>query len=114
MLKQLLHNLIHNALKFTDQGTVSVAAAEKEDGRKVEFKVTDTGIGIQKEKHAAIFDKLYQVDSSDTRLYGGVGLGLYIVKRYAGLLGATVNVESEPGEGSTFTVTLPSAYNSQG
>jgi PAS domain S-box-containing protein len=107
MLKQLLHNLIHNALKFTDQGTVSVAAVEKEDGRKVEFKVTDTGIGIQKEKHAAIFEKLYQVDSSDTRLYGGVGLGLYIVKRYTELLGGTVEVESEPGKGSTFTVTLP-------
>jgi PAS domain S-box-containing protein len=106
-LKQILHNLISNAMKFTDKGKVTVSARKTGDGQSVSFKVTDTGIGIPKEKLTAIFDKLYQVDSSDTRLYGGVGLGLYIAKRYAELLGATLKVESEPDEGSTFTVTLP-------
>ncbi len=107
-LKQILQNLINNALKFTDKGTVAVSARIVEQGGKqVEFRVADTGIGIPKEKHDAIFNKFHQVDSSETRLYGGVGLGLYIVKNFTELLGGTVQVESEEGKGSTFTVTIP-------
>jgi signal transduction histidine kinase len=126
-LKQILQNLINNALKFTDEGTVAVSAhiVEEDSERErhkdsilaarltshvskcVEFKVTDTGIGIPKEKHGAIFEKFHQVDSSETRLYGGVGLGLYIVKNFTALLGGRVEVESEPGKGSTFTVRIP-------
>jgi signal transduction histidine kinase/DNA-binding response OmpR family regulator len=107
-LKQILQNLINNAFKFTDKGTVAVSARIVEQGNKqVEFRVADTGIGIPKEKHDAIFNKFHQVDSSETRLYGGVGLGLYIVKNFTDLLGGKIAVASEVGKGATFTVTIP-------
>jgi signal transduction histidine kinase len=95
-------------VKFTDKGSVTVSARIVEEGSKqVEFRVVDTGVGIPKEKLATIFDKFRQVDSSETRLYGGVGLGLYIVKQFTDLLGGEISVESEVGKGTTFTVTLP-------
>jgi signal transduction histidine kinase/DNA-binding response OmpR family regulator len=107
-LKQILQNLINNALKFTDKGTVTVSARiVKQGSKQVEFKVADTGIGIPRDMHDAIFNKFHQVDSSETRLYGGVGLGLYIVTNFTELLGGTVQVESEEGKGATFTVTIP-------
>jgi signal transduction histidine kinase len=70
-------------------------------------RVTDTGIGIPEEMRSVVFEKFRQLDSSDTRLYEGVGLGLYIVKQFTELLGGAVDVVSTPGEGSVFTVTLP-------
>ena len=123
-LRQILQNLINNALKFTEKGTVAVSSRvvgtrDQESGIKaasqslsphagyIEFTVTDTGIGISKDKYKTIFQKFQQVDSSETRLFGGVGLGLYIVKNFTDLLGGTVALESEVGKGSTFTVTLP-------
>jgi len=109
-LKQILQNLIHNAIKFTEKGSVTITARIKEGIRQrqfVEFKVADSGIGIPKELLPVIFEKFTQADSTETRLYGGVGLGLYIVKEFTELLGGTVQVESEPEKGSTFTVTLP-------
>jgi len=109
-LKQILQNLIHNAIKFTEKGSVTITARIKEGiGQRqfVEFKVADSGIGIPKEFLPVIFEKFTQADSTETRLYGGVGLGLYIVKEFTELLGGTVQAESEPGKGSTFTVTLP-------
>lgn len=117
-LKQILQNLINNGLKFTDEGSVTVSVritADKSNPqsptqpRFVEFTVADTGIGIPKEAQDSIFHKFHQVDSSETRLYGGVGLGLYIVKNFTDLLGGTVKVESEPGKGSTFTIAIPCA-----
>lgn len=114
-LKQILQNLIDNAIKFTEKGSVTVSARirQQEEERLtstyVEFKVADTGIGIFKEMLPVIFDKFRQADSSETRLYGGVGMGLYIVKKFTGLLGGTVEVESEVGKGSTFTITIPVA-----
>ncbi len=120
-LKHVLQNLINNAVKFTERGRVTVSARSfngsgesrrqeaEGDGRKgaVEFKVADTGIGIAKEFFPLIFDRFRQVDSSETRRYGGVGIGLYVAKKFTELIGGEIEVESEPGKGSTFTVTIP-------
>ena len=75
---------------------------------KVEVRVADTGVGISKELHGATFEKFRQADSSDTRTYEGVGIRLYMVRQFTGLLGGNVKLKSEPGKGSTFTVTIPS------
>jgi signal transduction histidine kinase len=77
------------------------------DTGSIEFKIADTGIGIPRDKIQTIFDMFQQVDSSATRKYSGVGLGLYIVKKFTEQLGGTVTVNSELGKGSVFTVTLP-------
>lgn len=105
-LKAVLQNLINNAIKFTEKGTVNVSARYLSATGHVEFQVADTGIGIPAEKLDSIFDMFQQVDSSATRKFSGVGLGLYIVKKFIELLGGTVSVESEIGKGSVFTVTL--------
>ncbi|MBI4489191.1 MAG: GAF domain-containing protein [Deltaproteobacteria bacterium] len=106
-LKQILQNLINNAMKFTEKGSVKISVRYLPDAEVTEFKVADTGIGIEKESFPVIFEKFRQLDSSETRPYGGVGMGLYIVKKFTELLGGEVEVESEPGKGSTFTVTIP-------
>ncbi len=104
-LKVILKNLIANALKFTDAGCVSVSAATTSAG--VEFSVTDTGIGIPREAQPFIFEAFRQGDSSMTRRHGGVGLGLYIVRRLVDVLGGAIAFETEVGRGSTFRVALP-------
>ena len=106
-VKVVLKNLIHNAIKFTDRGRVSVRLTTH--AGRVEFAVTDTGIGIAPEQQATIFEPFRQVDGSSTRNYGGVGLGLYIVQRLVDLLGGGIALDSEPGRGSTFRVWLPQA-----
>lgn len=108
-LKQILQNLINNAIKFTEQGTISVSARHYLEAETVEFRVADTGIGIAKELQTVIFQMFQQVDSSETRNHGGVGLGLYIVKNFTELLGGKVDLASEPEKGSIFTVTFPVA-----
>jgi signal transduction histidine kinase len=105
-LSQILRNFISNALKFTQKGEVRVSARAVE-GDKVVFAVADTGIGIPREFHAAIFEDFVQVDSPIQKRLRGTGLGLSLSKRLAELLGGTVSVESEPGVGSTFSVTIP-------
>ncbi|HXG51278.1 MAG TPA: GAF domain-containing protein [candidate division Zixibacteria bacterium] len=110
-LAQILRNLIANALKFTDSGSVTVSAAPGGGAGTapyVEFSVKDTGIGVPEESLSEIFDMFHQLDSSTTRSYEGAGLGLHIVKKFTALLGGTVAVESAPGKGSTFTVRIPS------
>jgi signal transduction histidine kinase len=106
-LKNILDNLVDNAVKFTEQGQVAVATRYLSQSNSVEFKVSDTGVGIPKEKLPIIFEMFRQVDGSETRPYGGVGLGLFIAKKFAEMLGGTIEVQSEPDNGSTFTVTLP-------
>jgi len=104
-LKMVLKNLIANALKFTDHGRVAVDV-HGGDG-VVSFAISDTGIGIAADALAIIFEPFRQADSSPTRRHGGVGLGLYIVRRLLEMLGGSITVESRVGEGSTFQVTLP-------
>jgi signal transduction histidine kinase len=106
-LQQILQNLINNAIKFTEKGSVTISAKYLSETGTVEFKVSDTGIGIPEKAVPLIFEKFRQIDSSDTRQYGGVGLGLYIIKQFTDLLGGTVRVESETGKGSIFVVTVP-------
>lgn len=105
-LKHILQNLIQNAIKFTEKGEIRISAKYFPEQKKAQFKVADTGIGIPKEKIPVIFEMFQQLDSSETRNYGGTGLGLYIVKKFTELLAGEVEVESEPGHGSTFTVTI--------
>lgn len=106
-LKHVLQNLVNNAIKFTERGTVTISARYDSAAGIVEFKITDTGIGIPRDKIPGIFDMFRQVDSSETRSYGGAGIGLYIVKKFTELLGGKIEVQSEPGKGSAFVVSLP-------
>ena len=109
-LRQVLLNLIANAIKFTREGRVTISVeAEKGPSRDevtLHFSVTDTGIGIPKEKLNKLFEAFSQVDSSTTREFGGTGLGLAISKRLAEAMGGGITVESEPGRGSTFHVRI--------
>jgi signal transduction histidine kinase len=105
-LSQILRNYISNALKFTQEGTVHVAA-RREGHDAVTFSVADTGIGIAKEHHAAVFQDFMQIDSPLQGKWRGTGLGLSLSKKMAELLGGSVAMTSELGVGSTFFVTIP-------
>jgi signal transduction histidine kinase/CheY-like chemotaxis protein/CHASE3 domain sensor protein len=109
-LGQILKNLVSNALKFTPQGEVSVKVFAAEPG-SVSFAVRDTGIGIAKHQQELIFEAFRQADGSTHRKYGGTGLGLSISRDLAHLLGGDLTVQSEPGAGSVFTLTLPLSYS---
>ena len=110
-LKQVLINLIGNAVKFTDAGavTVHVAAGKTTTAGQREFTISviDTGIGIPPEKHHLLFESFSQVDDSHTRRFGGTGLGLVISKKLVELMGGTISFSSEAGKGSTFACTIP-------
>jgi PAS domain S-box-containing protein len=108
-LRQILTNLLGNALKFTEKGFIELGYTIKKGEPKltIEFYVKDTGIGIPKNKQGIIFDRFRQVDDSRTRKFGGTGLGLAISRRLVDLLGGSIWVESETGEGSTFFFSLP-------
>ncbi|MEO8796668.1 MAG: response regulator, partial [Polyangiaceae bacterium] len=108
-VEQILKNLISNALKFTDKGHVTLKVGPS-DGATVRFRVEDTGIGIPEEHLASVFEAFRQVDATIQRKYGGTGLGLSIARDYAKLLGGDLAVESTPGKGSAFTLTLPLVY----
>ena len=105
-IKQVLSNLLHNAIKFTPYGgTITVAALSEKTCIKV--TVADTGIGIPETEQGKVFDRFYQVDSSLTRKVGGTGIGLNIAKEYIEMHGGSIWVYSGPMKGATFTVTVP-------
>ncbi|HYU20315.1 MAG TPA: response regulator, partial [Chloroflexota bacterium] len=114
---QALFNLLSNACKFTDHGTISLAVGrEPADGADwVSFAVADTGIGMSPEQMSRLFEAFSQADTSTTRKYGGTGLGLAISRHFCQLMGGDISVESEVGKGSTFTVRIPAeAVDSRG
>jgi len=106
-VKQIVVNLLSNALKFTHQGSIEIAVTLQEDERVATIAVSDTGIGIAREHHERIFEDFRQVDDSPSRQYGGTGLGLAICRRLANALGGRIALRSQIGEGSTFTLTIP-------
>ncbi len=103
--QQILQNLLSNAIKFTQRGEISLRVERNPNW--FNFQVMDTGIGIEPEKLAVIFEPFAQADNSSTRVYGGVGLGLYLCKRYCEMMGGQIIVDSRVGRGSVFTVQLP-------
>jgi CheY-like chemotaxis protein len=105
-LKQIIFNLCGNALKFTEEGGITVSMGYLEESKQVKFKVTDTGIGMTKEELGRLFKPFSQADSSTTRKYGGTGLGLCIARQLSQKLGGDVSVTSEKGVGTTFEFTI--------
>ena len=109
-VRQVLTNLLGNAVKFTERGRVELRAESRPngaDGVLLDIEVIDTGIGISPEAQQVIFESFRQADSSTTRCYGGTGLGLTIAQHLITLMGGTIQVESAPGQGSTFRLTIP-------
>jgi signal transduction histidine kinase len=106
-LEEILQNLIGNAFKFTQEGKIEIRVRGLKETDRVEFVVEDTGIGIRREDLPSIFEQFHQLHEAHTGSYSGVGLGLSIVKKYIELMQGEIQVQSEPGQGSTFTVTLP-------
>jgi len=107
-LQILLRNLVHNAMKFTHQGMVMITVSARQDREQLTFVVQDSGIGIRAEHLSEIFEMFRQAPDGE-RAPGGVGLGLYIVKRLATVLGAEIEVSSAPGRGATFRIHVPIA-----
>jgi signal transduction histidine kinase/FixJ family two-component response regulator/HPt (histidine-containing phosphotransfer) domain-containing protein len=105
-LTQVLLNLTNNAIKFTEQGSVALDIGMAPDGQNIKFTITDTGIGIPRDKLDSIFESFTQAYSSDRRIYGGTGLGLTISKQFVELMGGTLLVTSEEGKGSVFSFNL--------
>jgi PAS domain S-box-containing protein len=109
-LRQILFNLLGNAVKFTSRGSVTVTLEEEAgpgEARSIVIQVADTGVGIAEERKTAIFDAFVQADASTSRRFGGSGLGLSISRRLAALMGGTIALESREGEGTLVTLTLP-------
>ena len=104
-LEQIVVNLVENAIKYTDEGSVQVSVAD--EGEWAVFTVKDTGIGIPEESIEHLFERFYRVDKARSRSTGGTGLGLSITEKLVSLHGGSIEVKSKPGEGSTFTVQLP-------
>jgi len=112
-VRQNLFNLLSNACKFTESGRVALRVRQVAKGGRacLEFAVSDEGIGMTPEQRGKVFDAFTQADSSTTKKYGGTGLGLPITRHFCHMLGGDIAVESAPGKGSTFTITLPAAID---
>ena len=108
LLYRILYNLGDNAIKYSDR---EVRFTVRSDGSETWIAVTDKGLGIAEEDIPRIFERFQQLDSSNTRRVGGVGLGLYLSERAAKALGGRIEVQSEVGVGSTFTLCLPRRFN---
>jgi CheY-like chemotaxis protein len=109
-VRQSLFNLLSNACKFTERGTITLTAQKDEASSAADFilfKVSDTGIGMAPEQMSNLFEAFTQADASTTRKYGGTGLGLTITKHFCQMMGGDVTAESKPGKGTTFTIRLP-------
>jgi signal transduction histidine kinase len=106
-LRQALLNLMSNANKFTERGTIAIDARQRQEDGSISISVADTGIGMTPEQMGKLFQEFSQADASTTRKYGGTGLGLAISKRFCQMMGGDITVESEPSRGSTFTIRLP-------
>ena len=115
-IRQVLLNLLSNASKFTEGGTITLAAWRERGSERdmIHFRVSDTGIGMTEEQRTRLFQRFMQADSSTTRKFGGTGLGLSLTQAFSEMLGGTVSVESEPGRGSSFTISLPATYLATG
>lgn len=107
--RQIVVNLLSNAAKFTDRGTITVKAALNGPLNRVEVKISDTGIGMSADQQAQVFEAFVQAEDSTSHIYGGSGLGLAICRDFCELMGGGISLESEPGQGSTFSVFLPVA-----
>ena len=106
-LKHILQNLIDNAIKFTEKGRITISVRHIDNPDSLEFEVADTGIGIPESRRGDIFEMFRQLDSSESRPFEGVGVGLYIVKKLTELLEGSIKLQSEEGKGSTFVVRIP-------
>ena len=108
-VRQVVLNLLSNAAKFTENGTITLSARRESspDGDWIAFAVRDTGIGMTAEQQAKLFEEFSQADASTAQRFGGTGLGLAITRKLARMMGGDVTVTSEPGKGSVFTVRLP-------
>ncbi|THD68994.1 sensor histidine kinase [Robertkochia marina] len=109
-VKQILSNLLGNAYKFTDQGSISIETSYDEKNNRVTISVTDTGMGIPKEKQPLIFQEFTQAEDSHEKRFGGSGLGLFISWKLAQLLDGQLTLDSEKGKGSRFTLCLPARF----
>jgi signal transduction histidine kinase len=120
-VQQILLNLLSNAIKFTHHGTITLIVGRhypiplpgQENYDWIHFEIADTGIGMSPQQIKYIFEAFHQVDNSTTRQYGGTGLGLTISEHFCRMMGGKITVTSEVGQGSVFTVQLPSEITSQ-
>jgi Amt family ammonium transporter len=107
-VRQVLFNLLSNACKFTERGSVTLRVSKSDSSTfSIQFEVIDTGIGMSAEQIARLFQPFSQADASTTRKYGGTGLGLAISRHFCEMMGGAIAIVSAPGQGSTFIVSLP-------
>ena len=106
-VRQVLFNLLSNSAKFTEGGTITLTVGKQAREGTIQFAIRDTGIGMTEEQFGRLFEAFSQANAETSRKYGGTGLGLALSREFCRLMGGDISVESEVGNGSTFTVTLP-------